>query len=61
MVRIEPRAYEMFGRLLAKLTDDDHVCINDWLVDQHLAVPWDGKAKLKNMDWKKHRASRTEQ
>lgn len=57
MVLVKPRAYEMFGRLLAKLIDEEEICINDWLISQHLAVEWDGSAKITNMDWKKYRES----
>lgn len=61
MVHIQPTSYELYQRLMARLIDEEGVCINDWLVQQHLAVPWDGKAKLKNMDWKNHRASRPQE
>ena len=52
-VRAMP-GYEKWGRLLAELEDEEGCCINDWLLEQHWAVPYDGKRNFKT-DWLKYR------
>jgi len=59
MVRIEPLQYDLYGRLLARLFDETGVCINDWLLAEHLACPSDGKKKITGFDWQKYRQSKT--
>lgn len=44
---------EKYGRLLADVYCDN-VCINDWMIEQRYAVPYDGGKKITPKSWKKY-------
>ena len=51
MVRLESGdKNDKYGRLLARVFYDD-LCVNDWLVAQKLAVPYDGGTKNSPKSW----------
>jgi micrococcal nuclease len=45
---------EKYGRILADVYLDD-LCLNDWLINQHYAVKYDGGTKIQPMSWLKYR------
>jgi micrococcal nuclease len=47
---------EKYGRILADVYLDD-LCINDWLIQQHYAVKYDGGTKIPPASWLKYRLS----
>jgi endonuclease YncB( thermonuclease family) len=53
-VRLENRANEKYGRLLADVYLEE-LHVNKWLLDQRLAVPYDGKTKSVVDDWQAYR------
>ncbi len=36
---------EKYGRVLADVYDENDLCLNTWMIEQSLAVPYDGGAK----------------
>lgn len=42
--------YEIWGRLLATLEDEEGCCLNEWLLENRCAVPYDGKKNIK-VNW----------
>ena len=45
---------EKYGRVLADVYLDD-LCINDWLINEHYAVKYDGGTKISPESWIKYR------
>ena len=45
---------EKYGRVLADVYLDD-LCINDWLINEHYAVKYDGGTKISPSSWLKYR------
>lgn len=45
---------EKYGRLLADVYCDN-LCINDWMIEQRYAVPYDGGKKITPKNWKKYK------
>ena len=45
---------EKYGRILADVYLDD-LCINDWLINEHYAVKYDGGTKIPPTSWLKYR------
>jgi len=52
LVTMDVKSYDKYGRLLCILFYND-ININDWLLDERFAVPYDGKTK-KVIDWKQY-------
>jgi endonuclease YncB( thermonuclease family) len=45
---------EKYGRILADVYLDD-LCVNDWLINEHYAVKYDGGTKISPASWIKYR------
>lgn len=51
IVRLDNVRTEKYGRLLADIYLDN-LHVNQWLLDNHYAIPYDGKAKNTPEEWK---------
>jgi micrococcal nuclease len=51
VVQLEGVKLEKFGRLLATVMYNGHD-LNQWMLDQHFALPYGGGTKEVNFDWK---------
>jgi endonuclease YncB( thermonuclease family) len=50
MVHLKNISTEKYGRMLADVYLDN-LHINQWMLDQHLAIPYDGGAKHRPKEW----------
>lgn len=56
-VTLKNKQNEKYGRILADVYLND-LHLNKWMLDQHYAVPYDGKTKVVVEDWQKYREQR---
>jgi len=50
MVHLKNISTEKYGRILADVFIDD-LCVNEWMLDNNLAVPYDGGTKKRPNEW----------
>lgn len=53
MIYLQDVKLDKYGRLLAKIVYNN-VCLNDWLLQERLAIKYDGKTKKIPKSWKKY-------
>ena len=53
-VYLEDLKKEKYGRLLAKVYYNG-ICMNDWMIKQRYAVPYDGGKKKTPRSWKRYK------
>ena len=59
VVTLSNISIEKYGRVLATI-HYKNVCYNDWMLENHYAVPYDGGTKAK-IDWKKYMRKKRKQ
>ena len=59
MIKLENVKTEKYGRILADifLKDEPKISIGTWLIEQKLAVSYDGKKKISPENWLKYHNS----
>ena len=53
IVTMDVLCYDKYGRLLADVYHDD-IRLSSWMLDHHLAVPYDGGTKISPGNWKQY-------
>ena len=61
MIKLENVKTEKYGRILADifLKDEPKISIGTWLIEQKLAVSYDGKKKISPENWLEYHNSYT--